>query len=328
MPPATVTIVVYHRISLPDNPDLAPALIDAYPADFEAQMRYLATHYRVVSGWDLVRALREGYTLPPRALVITFDDGYRCFQDTAWPILRRLGLPATLFVPIHYIDQPQTLFWWDAVYRALQRTAQPTVEVPGVGALPLSTPEARLAAYERLVPFIERVPEAEAARLVEALVAACAVPPNTTDHLLTWDEVAALAANGVDIGPHTRSHGILAQATPERVQAEVAGSWHDLQAHVPRPLPLFCYPNGKPHAVNAVAANAVREAGLAGAVTMVAGLNVLGRTDPYYLYRVGMVAGESLRKFAIKLSPAGRAYRRLKGLVSREAAAEFTFRET
>jgi len=60
MPPATVTIVVYHRISLPDNPDLAPALIDAYPADFEAQMRYLATHYRVVSGWDLVRALREG----------------------------------------------------------------------------------------------------------------------------------------------------------------------------------------------------------------------------------------------------------------------------
>jgi len=68
-------------------------------------------------------------------------------------------------------------------------------------------------------------------------------------------------------------------------------------------------------------------AGLAGAVTMVAGLNVLGRTDPYYLYRVGMVAGESLRKFAIKLSPAGRAYRRLKGLVSREAAAEFTFRD-
>jgi peptidoglycan/xylan/chitin deacetylase (PgdA/CDA1 family) len=241
--------------------------------------------------------------------------------------LRRLGLPATLFVPIHYIDRPQTLFWWDAVYRALHQTSQPSVEVPGVGALPLTTPAERLAAYERLVPFLERVPEAESARLVEQIVAACGVPPNTTPHLLTWDEVAALAADGVDIGPHTRSHIILAQADPTRVQAEIAGSWQDLQGRVPRPLPLFCYPNGKPHAVNAVAARAVRQAGLAGAVTMVAGLNVLGRTDPYYLYRVGMVAGESLRKFAIKLSPAGRAYRRLKGLVSRQAAAEFTFRD-
>jgi hypothetical protein len=60
---------------------------------------------------------------------------------------------------------------------------------------------------------------------------------------------------------------------------------------------------------------------------MVAGLNVLGQTNPYLLYRVGMEGSDSVRKFAFKLTPAARAYRRVKGLVSPQAAAEFTFRQ-
>ena len=96
---SSVIVLVYHHIALPGNLDLAPTVIDAYPPDFEEQMRYVAAHYNVISSWDLVRALREGYTLPPRALIITFDDGYMCFQDTAFPVLERLNLPVTLFVP-------------------------------------------------------------------------------------------------------------------------------------------------------------------------------------------------------------------------------------
>src|SRR5215210_6210852 len=118
MAPSTVTILAYHRIALPGGTDLAPTLIDAYPADFEAQMRYVAAHYRVVPAWELVRALRGESTLPPNALVLTFDDGYRCFQDTAVPILQRLGLPVTLFVPTNYPGTPGAMFWWDRLYRA------------------------------------------------------------------------------------------------------------------------------------------------------------------------------------------------------------------
>jgi hypothetical protein len=80
-------------------------------------------------------------------------------------------------------------------------------------------------------------------------------------------------------------------------------------------LPIFCYPNGREHAVNRTATDAVREAGLVAAFTTSPGLNIVGKTDPYRLYRVGATAGESLRHFAIKLSPAGRAYRGLKSLV-------------
>jgi len=322
---SAVSVLAYHRIAAPGSRDLSAALIDAYPADFEAQMRYVAQHYNVISSWDLVRALREGYTLPPRALIITFDDGYLCFQDTAFPVLERLNLPVTLFVPTGYPDKPGALFWWDAVYRSLTQTTRTDLALPGVGTLPLGTPEERDRAFGRVVPYIERLDEAAASRQVAAIVEDCGVAPNTTRYMLNWDELAGLAARGVAIGPHTRHHPVLAQATPERVRTEVEGSWADLQARLPHPLPIFCYPNGLPHAVNRPAAAAVRRAGLAGAVTMVSGHNIIGRTDPYLLYRTGMEAGESLRKFSLKLTPAARMYRRLKRLLSPAAAAATRF---
>ncbi|MDQ2805596.1 MAG: polysaccharide deacetylase family protein [Chloroflexota bacterium] len=316
---STVTLIAYHRIAMPGNPDLADSLIDAYPNDFEEQLHYLAEHYTVVSAWDVVRALREGYSLPPHALVITFDDGYCCFRDTALPILQRLGLPVTLFIPTAFLGGAGTGFWWDAAYRTVMGTAESAIEVPGSGWLPLDSPAARRHAFNRLVARVERLPETAAAQLVARVVERGGLAPPARRYLLDWDDVAALAAGGVAIGPHTQHHPILAQLTPERVRAEVTGSWADLQAHIPHPLPIFCYPNGKPHAISPVAVAAVQAAGLAGACTMVAGLNVLGRTNPYLLYRVGMEAGESLQKYVLKLTAAARVYRNVKSLIRHAA---------
>jgi peptidoglycan/xylan/chitin deacetylase (PgdA/CDA1 family) len=144
------------------------------------------------------------------------------------------------------------------------------------------------------------------------------VQANCTPHLLGWDDVEALAAEGVTVGPHTRHHPILARCTPERIKEEVEGSWEDLKAHVANALPLFCYPNGQPHAVNRDVVGAVRNAGFAGALTMVAGLNVLGDVDPFLMRRTGAAAGESLDRFRFKIGPAGRIYRRVKALATRK----------
>lgn len=330
MTPSTVTVLAYHRIASPGNPDLSPTVIDAYPADFEAQMRFVARRYNVVSSWDLVRALREGYTLPKRALVITFDDGYCSFKDAALPMLQKLGLPVSLFVPTHYLGQEGATFWWDALYRALMRTTQGSIEVPSIGEmsnspLPLETPDQRQAAYERIASHIERIKEEEATRLVNTIVERCGVEQSRERYVLNWEEIEVLSELGVAIGAHTRHHILLSQASPQKVRSEVVGSWADLRKHLRDPLPIFCYPNGKPHAVNALAAQTVRQAGLVGAFTMVAGLNVIGHTNPYSLYRAGMEAGESLTKFAIKIAGVGRIYRRLKALVNRKASSEFNF---
>lgn len=317
MSTTSFTVLSYHRITAPGCPDLADTLIDASPAAFEEQMRHVASRYNVVSCRDLVRALREGYTLPPRALAITFDDGYRCFADAAMPVLRRLGLPVTLFVSTHMVGEPGALFWWDRLYRVLYATGLRQLEVAGLGTLPLGDKETRGMSFSRLVSHLERLPEDEATALLRLIVESCGVEPNRERYLLDWDELRGLEAEGVAVGPHTRHHPILAQAAPHRVRSETQGSWRDLSARLQRPLPIFCYPNGREHAVNRAAMEAVREAGMVAAFTTVPGLNVVGKTNPYRLYRIGATEGETLRHFAIKISPAGRLYRAVKGALRR-----------
>src|SRR5262245_51320880 len=66
---------------------------------FEQQMRYLkAEGYRVISLGDFVEAMRLQRQLPRKAVILTFDDGYRAFLKYAYPVLKELGFTATLFV--------------------------------------------------------------------------------------------------------------------------------------------------------------------------------------------------------------------------------------
>src|SRR3989442_9717494 len=64
---------------------------------FERQMRWLAANYELVGLEQWVARLSQGASL--RGVVaVTFDDGYKGVFDLAWPLLRDLGIPATVFV--------------------------------------------------------------------------------------------------------------------------------------------------------------------------------------------------------------------------------------
>ena len=313
-----VTVLAYHRIDTPGNPstrDLSPSLIDAYPAEFEAQMRWLASRYNVISGRKLVESLQEGEPLPPRALMITFDDGYSCFLATAVPILRRHNLRATLFVATDYTSNPTKPFWWDTLHKALTQTEREEIDVPGIARLSLRSSGERAAAYETLVGAIERADADDTDRLVEAIARACDVEPSNEKRRLDWDEVRALSESGdVSIGPHTRRHPILSRVGADRMRDEIAGSWADLNARLSSPLPLFAYPNGQAHAINRANVDAVRAIGIPGAFTMMAGHNTPGKTDPYLMHRIGATPGLSLNRFKIRISPVGSLLRWAKAI--------------
>ncbi|MBK8740374.1 MAG: polysaccharide deacetylase family protein [Betaproteobacteria bacterium] len=73
-------------------------LVSAVQAEFEWQMAYVARHFRPVSCQQVVDALRHGTALPRRAVMITFDDGFRDNYEVAFPVLRRQGVPALFFL--------------------------------------------------------------------------------------------------------------------------------------------------------------------------------------------------------------------------------------
>ncbi len=89
-----IPILMYHSISTESGPtSIAPAI-------FEAQIRAIAD-----AGWNVAPLaayadwrLRNA-TLPPRTLIITFDDAYQDFAESAFPVLERYNFPATVFVP-------------------------------------------------------------------------------------------------------------------------------------------------------------------------------------------------------------------------------------
>src|SRR5438105_1312928 len=85
-------VLEYHKVSTDPHPFFAPV----HPAIFEEQMQFLSRCYRVMPLLELVERNRRG-EVPERAVAITFDDGYRDNYDYAFPILKKFGLPATIF---------------------------------------------------------------------------------------------------------------------------------------------------------------------------------------------------------------------------------------
>ena len=98
-------VLMYHKVNdLPGNPVTVPAAL------FEEQMAQIRDlGYRVVSADAVLDHFTCGAALPPKAVLITFDDGYRDNLKNAAPILQRYGYPAVVFVPIGYLDSVRPL---------------------------------------------------------------------------------------------------------------------------------------------------------------------------------------------------------------------------
>ncbi len=102
----TLAILCYHRF----GPNRSKMVVT--PEDFKAQMAYLHAHgYRVVPLSDVHGFLKGQAVLPKRAVAITIDDGYRSAYDVAYPILKKYGFPATLFVYSDFIGARDALGW-------------------------------------------------------------------------------------------------------------------------------------------------------------------------------------------------------------------------
>lgn len=115
---ATVPILMYHYLSNP--PPRADAIrsdLSVGPAQFEAQLAYLREQgYETISMKQLSYALSRDDELPPKPIIISFDDGYRDQYTNAFPLLKKYGFVATFFVFTQVIDENNVDFLsWDMV---------------------------------------------------------------------------------------------------------------------------------------------------------------------------------------------------------------------
>jgi peptidoglycan/xylan/chitin deacetylase (PgdA/CDA1 family) len=102
----TLAILCYHRF------DNSRSKLSVSARDFAEQMQYLAANgYHVVPLKDVPALLRGEAPMPPKAVAITIDDGFRSTFETAYPILLRHRFPATVFLYSDMAELPAGLKW-------------------------------------------------------------------------------------------------------------------------------------------------------------------------------------------------------------------------
>ncbi|HNP62614.1 MAG TPA: polysaccharide deacetylase family protein [Woeseiaceae bacterium] len=283
-------ILTYHRVL--DAPDaLQPGEIST---DFFAdQMRCLSRYFNVLPLLDGCRQLSGG-TLPPRAVSITFDDGYADNYRNAWPVLKQFDLPATVFVATGFLDGGR--MWNDTVIECIRRIPGTEIDLRdlGLGCHVAKDDAQRVAAIHDVIlrlKYLEPgVRNAKAATLAEK-----ASSPVPDDLMLEIRQVKELSRSGIEIGAHTITHPILRSTEIGTAREEIVGGKRRLEEIVGSDVRSFAYPNGKPGVdYDPAHVELVREAGFECAVSTTHGA-ATASSDIWQLPRIGPWAESTLR---------------------------------
>lgn len=113
-----VPILMYHYISVPPpDADIYRLDLSVTPEQLAGQLSWLTDNgYTTITLDDLLAALTTGAPLPPRPVILTFDDGYADAYENAFPLLRRFDMTGTFFVVTDWLDtaRPGYLTWAQA----------------------------------------------------------------------------------------------------------------------------------------------------------------------------------------------------------------------
>ena len=237
------------------------------------QLAVLRRFANVVPLETALQALTEGWPLPPRAVALSFDDGYRDSLQVAAPLLERLGLPATFFLVPGLLART-TPPWWELLGWACQRAGRSQVDFEG-RAIHLGDPARGAAAAATVAELVKRRDRAATEAAVGEFVARCEPvgAPDGDALFLDWDEAEALASRGFAIGSHTLHHAILAQQAPAEQATELELSRRRLQERLAVPVDVLAYPNGTAADYDHTTVAAAARAGYGHAVTVLPGWN-------------------------------------------------------
>lgn len=273
-------IFLYHRVNDEGDPFLGGLPVTT----FAAQMEYIARNFRVLT---LDQISQGDFAGQPYSVAVTFDDGYRDNFVCAFPILKRLGIPATVFLATGCIESGE-LPWYDQVRLAFKLTMRTELSLNDRGGPQGSLEDlsCRLRLLKDTLAWLCTVSEVERPQAVQAVLCDLGVPSylNLPKQMLGWDEIRQMSKSTVAFGAHTVSHPVLARLSEPEIKWQIVTSKQTIENRLQLPAAHFAYPFGKRSDFNAVAKRVVQDAGFTTALTTIRGLNDT-ENDRYELRR-------------------------------------------
>lgn len=204
-----LVVLIFHRVRPDEEPSAQRPMrnLEVRRSDFRRMLEWLRGRYEPVALADVLRQPRSP-SAPP-AFAVTFDDGWADNYEWAYPVLKELAIPATIFLATAAVEEGRP-FWWQQ----------------------LDLPDAEI---ERL----KNRPPAE----LEAMNPAGAV---RREDFLTWGQIQEMGRSGlVRFGPHGHRHARLTCLAREEALADIRQSVELLRKHAAAAwLPALAWPNG------------------------------------------------------------------------------------
>lgn len=294
-------ILFYHRFKK-DNDDTFPDKL--YVKYFKRQMLHLKRWYNVITLDKLVENTknREDFSYP--SVVVTIDDGFKDNYDLAYPILKNLDLPATIFLTSGFINT-QKAPWVDEIGMALANTRLSELYVPqlcGDQAVAISSTKQKAETLHRIYEKLLYLEHNTKVDLIDTLLNILSDKGDLGAHeriMLNWEEIKQMSQNNISFGAHTLTHPTLSKMGSEDAMFEIIESKRIIENEIGACVQHFAIPNGQ----NEDFTEVLREFCKNGLFESIATTNfgeVTKFSDPYKLPRV--CPSEPLYYFAVELA--------------------------
>ena len=322
-----LAVVTYHGI-LPGGCKPVDAAFDGNlisAKTFRKQLRKLKKHFNVIAPEDALAWLQGERALPPRAVLLTCDDGLLNNLTEMLPILREEELKCLFFATGASAEEERSMLWyeelfllfWQAGLPAARRAGRPQRFEISRGGISIrgelgATRGQKQATWWNVVKQLSQV-DAETRRLglsdLRAQLASNAWrgfdaqdPISCRRYgFMTRQELLQLADAGMTIGAHSISHPILAQLPIELARTEIAESRIRLEGLLKRKVWAFAYPFGDAQSVTPQVLELPAKAGYAAAfLNYGGGLGV--ELPPHALPRIHVTAEMSLAELEAHVS--------------------------
>ena len=179
----------------------------------------------------------------------TFDDGYRDNRDHALPVMKRHGVPFTVYVASDFADG-RGFLWWLVLERVIGSRQSIAATINGRReTFRCISDSDKNATFDRLYWWLRAMPETHARAIVADLAKDTGIDQLAPcrELAMTWSELREFAAEPlVTIGAHTVRHLALAKLGAHEAYAEIARSVTRVEHELGRPCRHFCYPYGDP----------------------------------------------------------------------------------
>jgi peptidoglycan/xylan/chitin deacetylase (PgdA/CDA1 family) len=288
---------MYHRI-LPKE-DIRYSLEQpgmlVEPRTFQSHLEFIQKYFNVTRISDWINNSSEQRSTGI-SCAITFDDGWSDNYEYAFPLLKVMKMPASIFLVSDYVDTDR-VFWPERLIYLISMTVAKddilflnTMEWEWLYKLypkrHITKNDLNIETLDRIISLCKQIDDKSLNKYLDLIQEKHNhVIEAEKNDILNWEQIINMESSGlIDFGSHTRTHFRMNKLQSRTaLEDEILQSKNIIEQHIQTPVKLFCYPNGD---ITKEADQLVRDSYL-GALTTQSGINS-PRDDQYQVKRISI----------------------------------------